>query len=590
MPDCQNRLFEKSEETDDEIYVGQECHIVARRDHVSIARSVPNLTAEERITWTHLIDDRHGIDNLVLLCLKHAKMVGVKAAGYTVAKLVDIKLSQEQAVAAEDDRERSGRYDDAPVSDGDVRVLLLDDVHEWERASIRELAAYNYDELAWLQGVIGAPSDGDRVEALINDAPPGLVEGSRELRTAVARAAERHGRWPAAAKAWELAASDAEGHAAADLLARGAIAAGQAGPSSAAERERLLGLAQNYADSLRLNLARFNDDGPPEDTYNALLSLTPSPEDLPPLLAQLHLQRARAAMLTDNLPAAEEHFAAAKSADPEGLATQMFGVNVVIQRARVGVRDDRDFPAGDVAEARAEAMRIRERLVDMGRYAESVRMLMLAADAWGVLRDPARARPLLESALDDELATEDGPRVLGDAALRAGQSDLALRFVGGRDDRPSRRIAATARADMLLDPAEPLAELERMATDGGPEAVMAAAARLGACLPPIKAPFSEMAAKVLEASPHSRMAAGIRVLTLARVGRHDDAEKILDGLPKTPWAAELRLRAAGLHGAKSVLRKAADDLLKIGPDPPGRLLAARAFAKLGDLAELRPRP
>ena len=485
MPDCQNRLFEKSEETDDEIYVGQECHIVARRDHASIARSVPNLTAEERITWTHLIDDRHGIDNLVLLCLKHAKMVDAKAAGYTVAKLVHIKLSHEHAVAAEDDRERSGRYDDSPVSDGDVRVLLLDDVHEWERASIRELAAYNKDELAWLQGVIGAPSDGDRVEALINDAPPELVEGSRELRTAVARAAERHGRWPAAAKAWELAASDAEGHAAADLLARGAIAAGQAGPSSAAERETLLGLAQTAcADSLRLNLARINDDGPPEDTYNALLSLTPSPEDLPPLLAQLHLQRARAAMLTDNLPAAEEHFAAAKSADPEGLATQMFGVNVVIQRARVGVRDDRDFPAGDVAEARTEAMQIRERLVDMGRYDESVRMLMLAADAWGVLRDPARARPLLESALDDELATEDGPHVLGDAALRAGQSDLALRFVGGRDDVASRRIAATARADMLPDPAEPLAELERMATDGGPEAVMAAAARLGACLPP----------------------------------------------------------------------------------------------------------
>jgi hypothetical protein len=79
------------------------------------------------------------------------------------------------------------------------------------------------------------------------------------------------------------------------------------------------------------------------------------------------------------------------------------------------------------------------------------------------------------------------------------------------------------------------------------------------------------------------MAAGIRVLTLAKVGRHDAAEKILDGLPKTPWAAELRLRAAELRGAKSVLRKAADDLLKIGPDPPARLLAARAFARLGDL-------
>lgn len=59
-------------------------------DHARIARSGPNLAAEERITRKHLIDDRHGIDNLVL-CLRHAKMVDVEAVGYTVAKLVDIK-------------------------------------------------------------------------------------------------------------------------------------------------------------------------------------------------------------------------------------------------------------------------------------------------------------------------------------------------------------------------------------------------------------------------------------------------------------------------------------------------------------------
>lgn len=81
MPDCQNRPFEKSEETDNEIYLGQECHIVARNDDPRVARSVPNLTEEEKVTWAHLIDDRHGVDNLVLTCLKHARLIDSVVAG-----------------------------------------------------------------------------------------------------------------------------------------------------------------------------------------------------------------------------------------------------------------------------------------------------------------------------------------------------------------------------------------------------------------------------------------------------------------------------------------------------------------------------
>jgi hypothetical protein len=288
-------------------------------------------------------------------------------------------------------------------------------------------------------------------------------------------------------------------------------------------------------------------------------------------------------MLADDLSSAERHFAAALKLDPDGLPTKMMGVNLVIQRARVGVRDDRDFPAEEVCRASTEALALREKLVEMRRFDESARMLMLAADAWGVLRDPAKARPLLESALEAELATEDGSHVLGDSALRCGQPDLALRYVADRDDEASRRIAASARTDLLIDPAEPLAELEAIANAGGPEALMAAAARLGACLPPVNAPFSETAARVLEDSPHKRIATGIRVLSLARAGRQTEAENLLDGLPDTPWSAELRLRAAGLRGARSVMRDAAENLLRVGADAPGRLLAGRALAKVGEI-------
>jgi hypothetical protein len=68
------------------------------------------------------------------------------------------------------------------------------------------------------------------------------------------------------------------------------------------------------------------------------------------------------------------------------------GVNMVIKRGRVGIRDDRDFPAGEVRDAGTEALLLRSGLVEMRRFDESARMLMLAADAWAVLRDPGRAR------------------------------------------------------------------------------------------------------------------------------------------------------------------------------------------------------
>lgn len=282
-------------------------------------------------------------------------------------------------------------------------------------------------------------------------------------------------------------------------------------------------------------------------------------------------------MLADDLDAAEDHLAAALAADPTGLASRAMAVNVVVQRGRVGVRDDRDFPADALRTASVDALELRERLTRMRPFGESARMLMLAADAWAILGDPMRARPLLTNAGDEEVASRHGAEVLGDCALRCGHSDLALRFVEGRHSEAADRIRATARADLLPFPEEALAELEEIAVAGGPEAVMAAAARLGACMPPLNAPFSDLAAKVLYDSQHARMATGIQVLTLARSGQHEAAEELLDDLPDTTWTAELRLRAAGEPGAHSVMIAAADGLLAHAPDPAGRLLAARAL-------------
>jgi hypothetical protein len=96
FPGCIQRLVVPVEEGDDEIVVGKECHIVAQREEGP--RAPDSLTDEERQRWAHLIADRDGYANLILLCGIHHDVIDGDGAAYTVECLVAMKQDHETAV------------------------------------------------------------------------------------------------------------------------------------------------------------------------------------------------------------------------------------------------------------------------------------------------------------------------------------------------------------------------------------------------------------------------------------------------------------------------------------------------------------
>jgi hypothetical protein len=89
-----------SHEAGSETVVGIECHIVAQKDHPSVARSPSSLTHEERTRYARLIDARDGYDNLILMCGTHAILIDDPAQGYSIENLLELKRDHETSVKA----------------------------------------------------------------------------------------------------------------------------------------------------------------------------------------------------------------------------------------------------------------------------------------------------------------------------------------------------------------------------------------------------------------------------------------------------------------------------------------------------------
>jgi len=447
---------------------------------------------------------------------------------------------------------------------------------------VRRLAEVEPGALSWLTGQIGDPSapDRDRVAELIERWPRQLLEGTVDLLQTVARLAEGGARWRAAADVWERLA-DREVVRSADYLVRAAVAAAVSGDPK--RRERLLADAERAdPDSPCLRLERLDQHASPEEQLELLGGITA--DDDASLASLIAAHQARAAMLLPDLDRAESYLATARELDPDALQVRAMSVNLRVQRARIALRDDRTFSLEEARGAMEDALDLRKTMISLGRWEESGRLLMLASDVPSLLRDAAGSERILSDARAEELQTTNGAHVLGDAALRAGADEMALRFVGeASNDDALRRIRATAALGEGGRRLSALEDLHVLAVGGGPEAEYAAFARLGACLPPVKAPWDEEAAAVLEKGPFRRAATGLRVLAVAAGGNALRAEALAADLPQEPWAAELRLRAAGARGNHSLLREAAAAFLSFSPDASGRLLAGLAFATAEDL-------
>jgi hypothetical protein len=104
FPGCIQRLVVPVEEGDDEIVVGKECHIVAHGEEGP--RAPATLTDAELKRWGHLIADRDGYANLILLCGIHHDVIDGDVTAYTVERLVVMKQEHEAAIAGRKKRPR----------------------------------------------------------------------------------------------------------------------------------------------------------------------------------------------------------------------------------------------------------------------------------------------------------------------------------------------------------------------------------------------------------------------------------------------------------------------------------------------------
>lgn len=576
---CERPLLHPTGTGDEDTVVGRECHIVAKKDSPRVARSVSSLSEEEKVRWASLIEDPHGLANLVLMCGDHAAVIDDVNQGYTVEAVVEMKLVHEAEI---EQRHRLPLEEIQAASPMPPTVLLLEDVPEWQRLATKALAASDPELLAWLEAEIGKPAEGTRVLDLIERWPEQLAGGPDELLNLLVREAEALGLWPAATTVWERLAERVDGAMRADRLARAAVDAGVGG--EAEQRERLLKDAEALdPDGIRARLERFDDRIDPAEQLDFLAGLETEDQKLGALIAA---QETVAMLRLGNVDGAERSLARAQELDPDSIAVRISRVNLEVQRARLALVEDKPFLARQLLDASESALELRETLLEMGRWEESVRLLMMAADAPGLMRDQEGARNLLERARAEEIGAQDGASVLGDAALRAGAPELALRFIEGHDGAEDlRRIEASARAEIGgAGRKDAIAELAAIALGDGPEAETAAISRLLLCLPPVSAVWDEQVARVAEVGEFEHQVVKLRVLTVAQ----EDPARALEmaaELPKEPWAAEMRLRVAAVANNPGSTKTAAEEFLAFAPDASGQLLAAQGLAQSGQLED-----
>ena len=269
----------------------------------------------------------------------------------------------------------------------------------------------------------------------------------------------------------------------ADRLTRAAIDAGVGGDT--AQRDRLLSEAEAAdPDCPRLCLERIKSDLPPNEQLARLEEIHTDDDSLRGVIA---CHKALASLLIPDLDRAGGYVAEAEALDPGSMSVRSTAVNVRVQRARIALTTDRTFSLAEATSAEADALALRDDLIAMSRWDESGSLLMLAAD----IRCPARcrvSRKVSGACAARRAGYGSRTALLGDAALRSGAPELALRFV--KDAQPSdatTRIRATAEVDFGGRRRAPgLATLENLATSESAERDAAALARLLACLPPFR--------------------------------------------------------------------------------------------------------
>ena len=267
-----------------------------------------------------------------------------------------------------------------------------------------------------------------------------MRDGSAELWVAAARFAEQQGDWQLAREAWETAAGR-DGADRVAFLVSASVSADIAGDADGA-RELLEAARSLDPNHPRVRLQDVNQADNLDEQLDVLRELWDIEGDVGALA---HAHAALAYMIRDEFEEAERHVEAARRIRPDTIQARIVAANLVVHRGRAALFAGRRVDGRALADAKEECLALRDELMTMKRWNESVRLLVLAADATGLQWQFEEAGKLLLTASHEELESTAGRVVLADAALRAQQHAVALALLRGvREDDVVRTMRATA--------------------------------------------------------------------------------------------------------------------------------------------------
>lgn len=144
LADCRNDLIADETETDDESVIGDEAHIVAKKNDGPRGQS--DLTTEQRDNY----------DNLILLCRKHHKIIDDQYNFYSVSMLKQIKTDHEEWVKTTLTKDESKTKDEltyANYIDELVKRLDFENWNAWTSWLMGSNQSIRYEHFLQIQKI-----------------------------------------------------------------------------------------------------------------------------------------------------------------------------------------------------------------------------------------------------------------------------------------------------------------------------------------------------------------------------------------------------------------------------------------------------
>lgn len=462
---------------------------------------------------------------------------------------------------------------------GAVLVINLDWAATNVQEMLKQLQLEDQETFVRLTEAVGSPPTGESLLRLLDEQPNWLIDGDSKLWKLLALMAEKVGAWRPSMRAW-VGASERDDEQRVVLLCSASAAAGIAGDTKAEVRLREEAKLID-PENPRVRLAELDQERPGQERLDQIADIVADDDQTRTHLAA---HRALAALLVPDLEITRRELAVLEEIAPDSAMTSAIAVNLAVQAERLNLIAGLPIDAASLRTARAEGLKLRDRLLAQKRFSESGRMLMLAADATALLGERERAANLLRETDAAELATPQIAEVLASAAAgRALDYRLARDLIAHAPTSEGKRFLEAEILEEIgnaEERAEALQTLEEIVAQGEDNASEAAFLRIAATLGGRPAKWSPEAAQYLRDHGHTKAAVVGEVMY--RIKRHADypgAEALLRPHLHHIWAKAQWLRMEIQHGRWGPMKEAADRLMEVGPSQELQLEAGRAYAK-----------